>query len=69
MHVRLNINDFPSNSDYHSCNTRNSAALSISAQNLSLFERSPNFIVLKLYNKCEIDLRPSLIRLHLKKLW
>nr|CAH7761994.1 unnamed protein product [Callosobruchus chinensis] len=57
LYVKKNVSSFPKNSDFHKYNTRNCSALTVPAHKLTIYEKSPNYIGLKLYNKIDPSIR------------
>lgn len=50
-YVKSNENTFLRNQDYHNYNTRNNTEITIPTHNSALFERNPNYIGIKCYNR------------------
>lgn len=57
IHVKTNLHNFQTNSVFHSYETRYSNSLTIPVHSTTLFEKSPNYIGLKLYNKLNTNIR------------
>ena len=69
VHVKSNLEEFALNNNFHNYETRSGSLLSIPGHSLSLYEKNPSYIGIKLYNKLSPDLREVVnIKLFKKKL-
>lgn len=57
IYVKSNLNQFITNGDFHQYETRHNHLLSIPTHNLSMYEKSPMYVGIKLYNKLNPEIR------------
>lgn len=56
-YVHKNLPNFTRNNEIHSYNTRHSASLSVAAHRTAMFEKSPQYMGPKIYNRLPQDIR------------